>query len=133
MPSRSQRSPKERDARSRAVRRVAELPLLRGSLVLMRRICGKQGCRCQQGEKHASWYLAIRKGQRRSMIYVPPALEETVRRWVENGRQVEELLDVISQQCLEQFLAQKERVLGRRPKPRARTSKGKAAGGKRSG
>lgn len=113
MAKRSQHSPKERDARSRAVRRVAEEPLLRGSLVLMRRTCGKQGCHCQQGEKHASWYLAIRKGKQRTMIYIPPALEETVRQWVENGRQVEELLDFISQQCLEQLLAQKDQMLGR--------------------
>lgn len=116
MASRSQRSAKERDARSRAVRRVAEEPLLRGSLVVMRRTCGKQGCHCQTGEKHASLYLAVRRGKRRTMIYVPPALEETVRVWVQNGRQVDELLDFVSQQCLEQLLEQKEQTLGRTPR-----------------
>ena len=35
MPSRSQRSSKERNARSSAVQRVADSPLLRGSLVVM--------------------------------------------------------------------------------------------------
>ena len=115
MASRSQRSAKERDARSRAVQRVAEEPLLRGSLVLMRRTCGKQGCHCQQGEKHPGLYLAIRRGKQRSMIYVPPALEETVRQWVQNGRQVDELLDFVSQQCLAQLLQQKEEALGRTP------------------
>jgi hypothetical protein len=115
MASRSQRSAKERDARSRAVRRVAEEPLLRGSLVVMRRRCGKQGCHCQTGEKHASLYLAVRREKRRTMIYVPPALEETVRAWIQNGRQVDELLDFVSQQCLEQLLAQKDQTLGRAP------------------
>jgi hypothetical protein len=57
MPSRSQRSSKERDARSRVVRDVAKNPLLRGSLVVMRRQCGKPGCRCLQGEMHASLYF----------------------------------------------------------------------------
>ena len=47
------------------------------------------------------------------MIYIPHALEDTVRQWVQTGREVEELLDFISQQCLEQLLQQKERTLGR--------------------
>lgn len=125
MPPRSQRTPKERDARSRAVKRVAEQPLLRGSLVEMARTCGKPGCRCQQGQKHVSLYLAVRRGQQRTMIYVPHALEETVRQWVQTGREVEELLDFISQQCLDQLLEQKARSLGRRSSrtPRSRKRK----------
>jgi hypothetical protein len=47
------------------------------------------------------------------MIYIPHALEETVREWVQTGREIEELLDFISQQCLDQLLQQKERTLGR--------------------
>lgn len=113
MASRSQRSAKERDARSRAVRRVAEEPLLRGSVVVMHRTCGKQNCHCQTGEKHPSLYLAVRRGNKRTMIYIPPALEETARLWVKNGQQVDELLDFVSQQCLEQLLEQKQQTLGR--------------------
>ena len=116
MPSRSQRSPKERNARSRAVRRVAEEPLLRGSLVQMARTCGKPGCHCQQGEKHLSLYLAVRRGEKRTMIYIPPALEETVRQWVENAHNLDELLDFVSQQCLEQLLEKKQETLGRKSK-----------------
>lgn len=114
MPSRSRRSPKERDARSRAVRQVAKNPLLRGSLVVMRRKCGKPGCHCQTGEKHPSLYLAVRAGKKRTMIYIPPALEDTVRQWVQNGKQVDELLDFVSQQCLDQLLEQKQQARGRR-------------------
>jgi hypothetical protein len=129
MPSRSQRPAKERDARSRVVRQVAKDPLLRGSLVLMRRKCGKQGCHCQQGEKHPAVYLAVRAGNKRTMIYIPPALEETVRTWVQNGRQVDELLDFVSQQCLEQLLAEKQQALGRSqaasvPRKRRRKDRG---------
>jgi hypothetical protein len=43
MPSRSQRSAKERDARSRVVRQVSRNALLRGSLVVMHRQCGAPG------------------------------------------------------------------------------------------
>lgn len=114
-PSRSQRPAGERHARSRAVQQIAENPLLRGSLVSMARTCGKAGCRCQQGEKHTSLYLAVRLNNRRRMIYVPPAMEDQVRGWVENAREVDRLLDFISQQCLTDFLGQKEKNLGRVP------------------
>ena len=111
--SRSQRSGEERHARSRAVQHIADNPLLRGSLVSMARTCGKAGCHCQQGEKHVSLYLAVRLANRRRMIYVPPAMEKTVRGWVENAQEVDHLLDFISQQCLTQFLQQKQQQLGR--------------------
>ena len=111
---RTQRSPQERDARSQAVQRVADQSLLRGSLVRMQRTCGKKNCRCQQGQKHPAVCLAIRVGKRRKMIYIPPALEETVRRWVETGQEVDGLLEAISQECLQTFLVKKEEVLARK-------------------
>jgi Family of unknown function (DUF6788) len=111
--SRSQRPAEQRHARSRAVQHIAENPLLRGSLVSMARTCGKAGCHCQQGEKHVSLYLAVRLNNRRRMIYVPPAMENAVRGWVGNAHEVDQLLDFISQQCLADFLHQKEEKLGR--------------------
>ncbi len=113
VPPRTQRSPQERDARSQAVQRVAEQALLRGSLVHMERTCGKKNCRCQQGQKHPGLCLAIRLGNQRKMIYVPRALEDMVRRWVETGQEVDGLLEAISQQCLETFLAKKKEALTR--------------------
>ena len=114
--SRTHRSAQERDARSQAAQRVADRELLRGSLVQMQRTCGKKGCRCQQGQKHPALCLAIRLGGQRKMIYVPHALEETVRRWVQTGQEVDGLLDAISQQCLEAFLAKKTEALARHGK-----------------
>ena len=113
---RNQRSPHERDARSQAVQRVAEQALLRGSLVRMLRTCGKKNCHCQQGQKHPALCLAIRVGNQRKMIYIPPALEETVRRWVETGQEVDGLLEAISQECLQTLLAKKEQTLARKRK-----------------
>ena len=116
MPPRSQRSPEERHARSQAVQRVADEPLLRGSLVRMLRTCGKRNCRCQQGEKHPALYLAIRSGKRRKMIYIPPGLEDAVRQWVDAAQEVDGLLDLVSQHCLETFLEEKKDVLGQKRK-----------------
>jgi hypothetical protein len=50
------------------------------------------------------------------MIYIPHALEETVRRWVETGQQVDGLLEAISQECLETLLAKKKETLARKRK-----------------
>jgi hypothetical protein len=77
----------------------------------MERTCGKKNCRCQQGQKHSALCLAVRVGRQRKMIYVPRALEETVRRWIETGQEVDGLLDAISQQCLDTFLAKKKEAL----------------------
>lgn len=129
MPSRSHRSSQERQARSSAVRDVADRPLLRGSLVIMRRKCGKPGCHCQQGERHSALYLAVRADNKRTMIYIPSALEATAREWIANGQRLDELLDFVSQQCLAQLLDQKQRALGRSPQapvPRKHPRKGRS-------
>lgn len=119
-PPRNQRSAAERDARSRLLKRCADAPLLRGSLVSMRRTCGKPGCHCTQGEKHVSLYLAIRIGQRRKMIYIPGELEQRVREWVQSSQEIDRLLELVSGSCLEQLLRQKRelpaRRRGRRPR-----------------
>jgi len=123
MKPRSQRPADERWARSRAVKQVARSSLLRGSLVSMARTCGKAGCHCQRGEKHVSLYLAVRRDNRRVMIYVPATMENTVRDWVGNAQEVDGLLELISQQCLAEFLQQKQQALERPASPHARTRK----------
>ena len=60
MTSRTQRSRQERQARSRAAQLLANEPLLRGTLVLRLRSCGKSYCRCQRGQKHPALYLYTR-------------------------------------------------------------------------
>ena len=62
MPPRAQLPPKDRAARSRLIHwlSAAAQPLARASLVTMARTCGKKGCKCAQGERHVSLYLASR-------------------------------------------------------------------------
>ena len=110
MPSKSQLPPKDRTARSRLVQFLgASHPVARASLVTMARVCGKKGCKCAQGEKHVSLYLAARVGKKRKMLYVPPELEDEARRLVQNARTVEELLEEMSQASLERLVEQKAR------------------------
>jgi hypothetical protein len=119
MTPRSQRSPQERDARSRAVQLLADQPLLRGSLVLQHRSCGKPYCRCQKGQKHPALYLHTRSGDRRVRIYIPPALHDTARRWVDNGRRVKRLVDRVSEHHFRALLEQKREILARKGRPRS--------------
>jgi hypothetical protein len=114
MTSRSRRSAQERDDRSRAIQILADKPLIRGSLVLQHRSCGKSYCRCQRGQRHPALYLHTRSGDQRVRIYLPPALHETARRWVDNGRRVRRLVQRVSEHQLQALLEQKQQILARR-------------------
>jgi hypothetical protein len=70
MPPRPSLPAAERAVRSRLLKLLAAAqPLARASLVTMRRVCGKAGCRCAQGEKHVSLYLAARLTRSRSAAW----------------------------------------------------------------
>lgn len=108
MPSRAQRPPRERQARSKAVQLLARnQPLLRGSLVQMARTCGKKGCRCQQGQKHVSLYLSTRLEGKRTMIYIPESLAERVRNAVEATQALEGWIDEAADEELRLLLQDK--------------------------
>jgi hypothetical protein len=118
MASRSQRSHQERDARSRAAQILANRPFLRGSLVLQYRSCGKSYCRCQRGQKHPALYLYTRSEKQQVRTYIPPALHDTVRQWVDNGRRVKRLVDQVAQENLQTLLKRKQEVRARKGHPR---------------
>ena len=46
-------------------------PLVRGSVYLLRRKCGKAGCRCQDGHLHESWVLSVPENGQKRMRTVP--------------------------------------------------------------
>jgi hypothetical protein len=62
----------------------------------MARVCGKPTCRCAQGAKHVSLYLAARVDGKRRMIYVPAELEGRVRSAVEDTIQADQWIDEVS-------------------------------------
>ena len=77
---------------------------LEGSLVSQMRRCGKEGCRCAQGELHGPYvYLSISRGADRRLLYVPAELAEVVRRHVSLTEQIETTLAAISAINLELF------------------------------
>ena len=59
------------------------------------------------------------------MIYVPQALEATARRWVSTYQEAWQLMEKISQACLERFLKGKEKVRGARRAKTGERGKGR--------
>ena len=105
----------ERRARSRLTQILHEEPFLLGSLVMMKRACGKPGCKCTRGELHPGLYLALRVGQKRKMIHVPQPLEAKVRQWVGTYQEVWRLMEEVSQACYQRFFQEKQQAKGKRP------------------
>jgi hypothetical protein len=69
------------------------LPALLGSLSFRRSRCMRANCRaCLSGEQHRSHVLYGRHKGRRFAVYVPEDLVPEVRRAVDNGRALQDLL-----------------------------------------
>lgn len=75
-------------------REAAELwPALLGSLSFRRSPCVRANCpNCRSGEQHPSWVLYGRHKGRRVAVYVPEDLVGEVRRSLDNGRALQDLL-----------------------------------------
>jgi len=68
-------------------------PAVLGSLSLRRSPCVRENCpACLSGEQHASYVVYGRLKGRRFAVYVPEELVPEVRRCLENGRALQELL-----------------------------------------
>jgi len=68
-------------------------PAILGSLSLRRSPCVRENCpACLSGEQHPSYVLYGRLKGRRFAVYVPEELVPEVRRCVDNGRALQELL-----------------------------------------
>ena len=113
MKHRGQFNRSERSARSRLAKLVHDQSFLCGSLVTLHRVCGKEGCKCTQGELHPGLCIALRVGEKRKMVYVPQAIEATARRWVATYQEAWQLMEKISQASLDRFLREKQKVLVR--------------------
>jgi len=102
--------PQLRARRRRLARTLGNLETtLQGSVVSQGRRCGKEGCRCQQGELHGPYvYLSVgRVGGASRLLYVPSALVGVVRRRVEQTGRIDGALAEISAINLE-LLARQE-------------------------
>lgn len=101
--SRHSLSPEERRLYSQLHQLLTQAGLLRGSLVVMRRRCGKAGCRCAGSvrKRHRSLVLKIGKNGLQRTVYVSPEWEDRVRTWVAHYAEIREVLERLCRACLE--------------------------------
>lgn len=88
---------RERDLRSRVAKLLHSAGILRGTLSVRERVCGKPSCRCARGHKHVALYVIASESGKQRQLFVPKAWEEDVRQWVRNHQEVRKLTEEISQ------------------------------------
>lgn len=107
-------------------------PLRKGTLVTVRRKCGKPRCRCTTGEKHAAKYLSVKEHGKTRMTYVSQAAEARVAKETQRYRRLRKAraqlaknaqasLDVIDQ--LEGILMTSDDIRGSTAKTGGKTKK----------
>jgi hypothetical protein len=68
-------------------------PAIKGSLAQVRKPCIRKNCpACARGDKHPAWLLSFTSQGKRKTMYVPLALVPTMKKALENGRKLEQLL-----------------------------------------
>ena len=93
---RAKMSAAERRFRSRLAQLLSQRGVLRGTLLMRRRKCGKANCRCARGEGHESLFLVISENGRTRQLFVPRDWESRVRLWVEDYHRARELMEEVS-------------------------------------
>jgi len=87
----------ERSRRSRVAQMSVSRRLMRGTLTIRSRQCGKTGCRCARGELHVSLYLVQSQKGKPRQIFVPKEWEDRVRRAVTDYQELQKLVEEISE------------------------------------
>jgi len=93
----------ERRVRSKLTQIISQRGFIRAGIVKMTRRCGKASCWCAQAKGHVSYYLSMREGRKRMMIYIPGSMEVKVREWVKNYKEVNKGIDRITAYRLKQI------------------------------
>jgi hypothetical protein len=86
----------ERQARSQLAQLIHGEGLMRGTLQVRRRKCGKPTCHCAKGEGHESLFVAFRDQGRMRQLFIPKDWEPQVRQWVANHHRARQLMEEIS-------------------------------------
>lgn len=96
--ARNQMTSEERELRSRLAQLVTSIGFIRGTLQERQTTCGKPTCRCARGERHKTLYLVASIEGKQQQLYIPRALHDTVREWVEGYHRIRDQLEELSEQ-----------------------------------
>lgn len=94
--------PAERRLYAQARQMLTRPGLIRGSLVVLRRQCGKAACRCARFRRHWHRSLVLKIGEngKQRTIYVPSRWEDRVRSWVAQYVEIRKVLERLSRACV---------------------------------
>ena len=103
----------QRDRLLKRLRHLAESNLLRGSLSVVGRTCGKPTCVCMtENRRHPARYLSVKLEGRTRLLYIPEAQETEVRAAIAVHRRLAETIDeltVLNLEMLKQARPQRRR------------------------
>jgi len=89
--------------RSKPTQSTAAALLLRGSLITLRRRCGKRSCHCARGQPHCSPALSFSTKGRTSILTLTPDLLREVRSALQRYRRQQQSLERQAQAGLRQL------------------------------
>ena|SRR5215470_8702923 len=89
----------ERGLREQLKQLIHSAGLMRATITVRERVCGKDNCKCAAGDKHSSLYVVSRQGGETRQLFVPKHLERKARQWVKSYMEIQEILEQISDQC----------------------------------
>ena len=83
------------------------MPVARGSLALVRKACGKPGCKaCKSGRKHPAWLLVYRECGKQKSRHVPAQCAPLMKLAIENGRKLEQAMCAEGLRFLDSLVAE---------------------------
>jgi hypothetical protein len=92
--------------------------ILKASLIERLTVCGRPGCRCQQGQKHGPYlYASVFDGKQSRQVYVPQSMEVQVRRWADNYHRWVAILAELSALSVESIRLQQPGKATRKERP----------------
>ena len=110
--SRAAMSREERELRARANQLLAGAGLIHGYLSTRYQVCGTPNCRCTRGEKHKAFVLVLRKEKKTVQIPIPRWLAPTVRKWVGQEKDLQDMVRRISELQVERIQEMKRAKSG---------------------
>ena len=79
-------------------------PLAKGSLAEVRKPCIRPQCAaCRSGRRHPAWLFSFTQDGKRCCRYVPLELVPTLRKALDNGRQLERRLVELGAELLQRY------------------------------
>lgn len=75
--------------------------VIKGSLVELKRSCGKANCHCSFGRKHASLYLSRSRKGKTQMVYIPHKYEGMAKEGVKRYKEIIKVMEEISMRNIE--------------------------------